>query len=359
MSGRDRKSSLKALFGEPLAPSSAPAQTPMPAPETKSMPVDVPAAPSPSPSPARATSGAVKAMGLSLSTIAREAEEAKALRQALEEGERVLELETGTIDVSFVRDRLTEGDHNDPEFSILVESIRESGQQVPILVRPHPQTPGRFQVAYGHRRLRAAERLGISVKALVRPLADDELVLAQGKENAERRNLSFIERALFAKALVERGFDRKLIGDALAIDKTELSRLIQVADAIPIQFIRGIGPAPKAGRSRWMELGGFIATQAGYVKATDELHSERFKAADSDTRFRMLYDRLARRHKPPKPPVEVIKGPDGISIGRLSRKGRTVRIEFSADVDTAFLERLRERLGEDYAAFVRGGSGKG
>lgn len=355
MSGRDRKSSLKALFGEPLAP--APAQTPMPAPETKSMPVDM--APAPSPSPVRATSGAVKAMGLSLTAIAREAEEAKALRQALEEGERILELETETIDVSFVSDRLTEGDRDDPDFAMLVESIRVNGQQVPILVRPHPEKPGRFQVAYGHRRLRAAQRLGVSIKALVRPLADEELVLAQGKENAERRSLSFIERALFAKALVQRGFDRKLIGEALAVDKTELSRLIQVAEAIPIQFIRGIGPAPKAGRSRWMELGGFIASQAGYVKATDELHSERFKAADTDTRFRMLFDRLARRHRPAKPPVEVISGPEGNPIGRLSRNGRTVRIEFSADVDQTFLERLKERLGEDYAAFVRDGSGKG
>ncbi len=43
--------------------------------------------------------------------------------------------------------------------------------------------------------LKAVRRLELQVKAIVRKLTDDELVLAQGKENAERRNLSFIERA--------------------------------------------------------------------------------------------------------------------------------------------------------------------
>jgi hypothetical protein len=54
---------------------------------------------------------------------------------------------------------------------------------------------GHFQVAYGHRRLRAAELLQIKVKAVVRYLSDIEMVVVQGKENSDRRDLSFIERA--------------------------------------------------------------------------------------------------------------------------------------------------------------------
>lgn len=158
--------------------------------------------------PPRTASGAVKAMGLSLSSITREAEEARVLRQALEDGERVVSLDTALVATSFISDRLGDEDRDDDDFATLVESIREGGQHAPILVRPHPEKPDHFQVAYGHRRLRAARRLGQPVKALVRPLSDDELVLAQGKENAERRNLSFIERALFARALSDRGFDQ-------------------------------------------------------------------------------------------------------------------------------------------------------
>ncbi|MGV3551045.1 plasmid partitioning protein RepB [Rhizobium sp.] len=350
MTGRDRKNSLKALFGDATQPSSDGLLTAVnsngAAPETKS------ANDAGSPPP-RAASGAVKAMGLSLSSITREAEEARALRQALELGERVLSLDTAHVSSSFVSDRLTEEERDDEDFLALMESIRESGQHAPILVRPHPDKPEHYQVAYGHRRLRAARRLGQQVKALVRPLTDDELVLAQGKENAERRNLSFIERALFAKALGERGFDRKIVGEALAIQKSELSRLLQVAEAVPERFIRSIGPAPKAGRERWMALGQYFADKASVIKAEDETGSERFRAATSDERFRILFDRLSRKQSVSRPDVEDMKGSDGKVFARVSRSDKGLRIEFPADPGFGFAETVATRLREDYARFVK------
>lgn len=347
MAGRDRKNSLKALFGEPL--------TVAPAPEVKSMPEAGQGGPTAANAPApeqRAASGAVRAMGLSLSSITREAEEARSLRQALEEGERIVSLDTDRIDGSFVSDRLGDNENDDPEFAGLVESIRDSGQQVPILVRPHPQSPGRYQVAYGHRRLRAAKTLGIQAKVIVRTLTDDELVLAQGKENAERRNLTFIERALFAKALVDRGFDRKLVGEALAVQKSELSRLIQVAEALPDGYAQQIGPAPKAGRDRWMELGQLLSDRAGMIKASEEASSEKFRKADSDRRFQLIYDRLTRSSKPPKAEAENFVAPDGKVFARVTAKGKAVRIEFDGSTDPEFVDALKARLQADYAAFL-------
>lgn len=349
MTVRDRKNSLKALFGEPMVPS----------PETKSA---LTAVNSPAGSeagtrneagpPARTASGAVKAMGLSLSSITREAEEARVLRQALEEGERVISLDTALVTSSFVSDRLGDEDRDDDDFAALVESIRESGQHAPILVRPHPERADHYQVAYGHRRLRAARRLDRPVKALVRPLTDDELVLAQGKENAERRNLSFIERALFARALTERGFDRKLVGEALSVQKSELSRLMQVADAVPERFIRAVGPAPKAGRERWMALGQCFTSGAAAIKADDEIGSERFRAASSDERFRLLFDRLSRKQPATKSENEDLRGADGKVFARVNRSGKGLRIEFPAETDPTFAERVAARLKEDYARFV-------
>jgi hypothetical protein len=64
----------------------------------------------------------------------------------------------------------------DPGFESLVDSMRENGQQVPILVRPQSASPGRYQVAYGRRRLRAAALLGRMVRAIVQTLTDNELV---------------------------------------------------------------------------------------------------------------------------------------------------------------------------------------
>ncbi|WP_411034289.1 plasmid partitioning protein RepB [Shinella sp. BYT-45] len=349
MASRDRKNSIKALFGGDILPAG-----PQAAPETKSMP----SAGDPPAGPGRASSGAVKAMGLTLSSITREAEEARVLRQALQEGERVVALDTDRIDASFVSDRLSDEERDDPDFLALVESIRESGQQVPILVRPAAgQGPGegeRYQVAYGHRRLKAARRLGQPVKAIVKPLSDDELVLAQGKENAERRNLSFIERALFAHTLVGRGFERKLVCDALAVQKSELSRLLQVAEAVPFRFVRDIGPAPKAGRERWMALGALFQNGNGaeIEKAEDEVASERFRTAPSDERFQLLFDRLMRRTPKAAPGVEDIARPDGAVFARVERKGRAVRIAFTPDADPAFIEALTARMKDDYAAFL-------
>jgi len=63
----------------------------------------------------------------------------------------------------------------------------------------------------------------------VRSLDDHQLVVAQGVENSARRDLSFIERAMFAKALEDAGYERPVIMASLSTDKTELSKMISVA----------------------------------------------------------------------------------------------------------------------------------
>ena len=88
-----------------------------------------------------------------------------------------------------VVDRLSRAGDLDPGFDALKASIAADGQSVPVLLRPHSDpakaAAGLYETAYGHRRVRAAKDLGLQVKAIVRPLTDDELVLAQGRENAE------------------------------------------------------------------------------------------------------------------------------------------------------------------------------
>lgn len=345
MAGRDRKNSLKELFSADVARVTPPASAPMArAPETKS------AVPAEGLSePQRATSGAVKAMGLSLSSITREAEEARALREALENGDRVVALDPAEIIGSFVNDRLDWTGHEDTEFDALLESIRENGQQVPILVRPVPGETGRYQVAYGHRRLKAARQLGLPVQALVRPLSDDELILAQGKENAERRNLSFIERALFARALSERGISRKLIGEALGgLKKDEMSRLMRVAETVPYPVIYRIGPAPKTGRNRWLALADLFDRDNGadFEKATDETHAPDFPGLDSDERFLRVFNRLTAPKARAEKPVRALNGRDGRLLARIEPrdKGKGTTIVFERAVSPAFLQALEEEL---------------
>src|ERR671910_724033 len=74
----------------------------------------------------------------------------------------VVDLAPELVDVSFVSDRI---DEEDEDFQTLLEVIRAQGQDTPILVRPHPSHPGRFQTVFGHRRLKVAQRLGRPVRA--------------------------------------------------------------------------------------------------------------------------------------------------------------------------------------------------
>src|SRR4051794_16003417 len=125
----------------------------------------------------------VGAVGQSLSEISERAKRADEIEKKLTEGEVIVELDPALIDPSFVADRMP---LSSEALESLREKIREHGQLNPILVRPHPKIEGRYQVAFGHRRLRAVKEIGRNVRAVVRQLSDEELVIAQGQENHER-----------------------------------------------------------------------------------------------------------------------------------------------------------------------------
>ncbi|MCF3640287.1 plasmid partitioning protein RepB [Rhizobium sp. TRM95111] len=293
----------------------------------------------------RGPAGPVRSMAL---TLGRMEDDARAMHEALVSGQHVQELDPALVDASFVRDRIGEIrlDLDDP----FVRSIVESGQEVPILVRPHPERTGRYQVAYGHRRLKAAVLLGIKVKAIVREIADDDLVVAQGVENTARNNLSYIERASFARTLEEKGFGRPLIMKALTTDKTELSKMLSVANAVPDELVRAIGNAPSIGRRKWTALA--EALGAKKRPALERLlQSDGFRSADSDRRFEMALAHLAGRAATP---AEIRRWmPDGDNrIAADIRSGRrSFTLAFRADEAGAFGEFVAQRLGELYAQF--------
>lgn len=163
----------------------------------------------------------------------------------------IIDISPDLIDNAGLKDRL---DDDAADLASLIASIRDYGQQVPVLLRHNPLHEGRYEVVYGRRRVAALKALNQPVKALLRQLNDRELIVAQGQENSARKDLSFIEKASFAAQMVRLGFDRKVVCDALSIDKTVISRMLTVTDAVPEGVITAIGSAPAAGRDRWMAL---------------------------------------------------------------------------------------------------------
>lgn len=227
----------------------------------------------------------------SLSNITSTMERAQGLERQLAEGQTIIELDPAILDSSFVSDRLA---IDETGLSQLTEQIRENGQQVPILVRPHPEVKGRYQVAYGHRRLAAVRVLGLKVRAVVRDLTDDQLVVSQGQENNSRTNLSYIERALFASRLEERAFTRDIIMSALGVDKAALSKMLSAVKQVPLNLIEAIGPAQEVGRRRWMEF----AEKLDHAKAISILKllaSDEARAKSSEERFQLAANELFKK----------------------------------------------------------------
>lgn len=245
-----------------------------------------------SPRPRHAPSGALQSMNDALTGISHEADE---LRKTLTNGLTIVEIDPLSIDASFVKDRLD--DFEGEDFANLLDSIRENGQAVPVLVRPHPDQEGRYQLAYGHRRVEAIKQLGLKAKAFIRNLTDDELVIAQGNENLERKDLTFIEKAFFALRLEERGVKRSVIMATFGTrSKGVLSEMIALVRKLPDELVIAIGSAPGIGRPRWDAMAAMLDGGKGDWKPL--IQKTDFQRLSSADRFERVFKEL--RPKPRK-----------------------------------------------------------
>ena len=287
--------------------------------------------------------GPVATVGDTFGRLKAELSSAQALLMA--KGERIEEIDPTLIDASFARDRMAafDPDGADAEF---VAAIRDEGQLVPALLRPNPTAPGRYQPAYGRRRIAAAMHLGRKVRVVVRDLTDEQLVVAQGQENEARNGLTFIEKCRFAATLEAQGFKRKVVESALNVGQSSLSRMLQVVEKIPGEVIDWIGPAPGVGRPRWLKLADLSndknvrariasSTSSGFMLPGINSSDERFNTA------------MAAATEPiaPKPTSTLWSLPGREKpYGSLEITPRRVNLSIDRLANPAFAEALLERL---------------
>ncbi len=291
-------------------------------------------------------SSALGAISQSLGDISEKVKRADEIEQKLIEGQVIVELDPAVIDNSFVADRMEATEEQNAAFRDL---IREHGQNVPILVRPKPSEPERYEVAFGHRRLRAARELGIKIRTVVRTLTDEQLVIAQGQENSGRTDLTFVERARFAARLEDRKFSREIIMAALNVDKAALSRLIAIATRIPAAVIDAIGPAPSFGRVRWQELTDLIDQGGNRERSLAVIKDPTFTALDSDKRFEALATTLRTRASRTR--AEAWAANDGTHAAKVARAGKKLTLTFDDRVAPRFGDFVRERLQSLYEEY--------
>jgi ParB family transcriptional regulator, chromosome partitioning protein len=247
-------------------------------------------------------------------------------------------LEPHMIHAAGMADRLESDAMEDAR---LAQSIRDHGQQVPILVRPDASRAGHYQIVYGRRRTLACIDLGITVNAIICPMDDAALLMAQGQENAARRNLSFAEKANFARQLADTGHDRPFICAALSCATTDLSRMVQVTSRVPLALLETIGAAPGVGRDRWLHFAGLLSQDvitAGDLTALVALCN----ATNSDARFQFACDtvqRLLGQRRAARKTVrtKVLITDDGVILGQAHYVTLRTDIHFAArQVDLRF-----------------------
>ncbi len=260
----------------------------------------------------------------------------------------VVDLDPHLITGAGMEDRLEE---DEDENARLLASLRDHGQQVPVLVRPHPEDEDKFQIVYGRRRVLALRELGHPVKAMIRELDDSALVLAQGQENNFRKDLSFVEKAHFALQMTDAGYDRKAICDAINVDKTVISRMLSIFDTLPVDLIRQIGAAPSTGRDRWLEMAKLWGASDVDVDLAESMLVAQ-AAETSDERFQGLLDWLRTRQSP-KTPAKPTRAPkvasdvrtaDGARLASIKRTATATTVVFKTKDADGFEDWLAENL---------------
>ena len=132
----------------------------------------------------------------------------------------------------------------DSEIDELSSSIREKGILQPILVRPAPGQPGKYQIIAGERRWRAAQKAGLhQVPVIVRDLDDLEVLEIGIIENVQRADLNGIEEARAYKVLMER-FGRTQDALAQAVSKSRshianMMRLLSLPETVQDHVLQG------------------------------------------------------------------------------------------------------------------------
>lgn len=116
---------------------------------------------------------------------------------------------------------------NDEGLEELAKSIKEQGILQPVIVK---RSASGYELICGERRLRAAERSGLSkVPAIIKDIAQDKLLEWALVENIQREDLNPIEEAqAYLRLVEERGFSQDQLADRLGKNRSTVANTIRL-----------------------------------------------------------------------------------------------------------------------------------
>jgi ParB family chromosome partitioning protein len=278
-------------------------------------------------------------LGKMLGAIRDRSERAEEIEKALAAGDRIVEIDPAVIDPSPIADRLPCSPDAD---QALRDSIAEHGQRVPVLLRRHPSQPERYLTVYGHRRIAAVRALGRKARAIVVALSDEDAYVAQGVENAERRDLSFIERALFARRLTDAGVAAKAVASALGTARPNVVTMVTLCRRLPDELILAIGSSPALGRRRWEDLDArLVAGGAAAAKRWRRaIASSDFADLDGESRLAAILRALEPETSGRAARASAaFAQEDGLVFGSMEKtRSGEARLRLAPDKDVSFRE---------------------
>lgn len=119
----------------------------------------------------------------------------------------------------------------------LSDSIKEKGVIQPLIVRPHPNNPGHYEIVAGERRWRASQIAQLhELPVIIRTLSDTEVLEVAIIENIQRADLNPLEEALSYHQLMDRfGHTQEKLAEALSKSRSHIAnqlRLLQLPTEI-------------------------------------------------------------------------------------------------------------------------------
>ncbi len=181
----------------------------------------------------------------------------------------------------------------------LVQSIREHGQQIPVILRPLAPDVGRYQVISGFRRIRALRELGLLyVNAIVRPdLVGDDAAACRLSilENEARKSYSDIDRAYAIIAYRKMGQTNAGLAEVFKLGRRQLQRLRKLTEFPPeVQDAIAAGRVPTTHAIRVMQH--VNAHGGSAAEWMDWIESEGASARQLGQRLRQSADAAAPSH---------------------------------------------------------------
>ncbi len=135
-------------------------------------------------------------------------------------------------------------DFDERELENLAELIRAQGLLQPILIRPHPTAPDRYQIVAGERRFRAAMLAGLTeIPSILREADDSDAAVVALVENLQRQDLNAMEEAEgYQRLLQDFGLTHEALGHAVSKSRSHIGntvRLLRLPDQIKLEVRSG------------------------------------------------------------------------------------------------------------------------